>query len=123
MWITRFATAVHLTAATPSTDREAVDPVSSRPDGDKAASTSNRGLAATAAFISTPSDGDKDGWQTPSIALTPSSSAEREAWSDTVETFKRLLAEQKASQASELKQTENERVLGQIEAWSNAKAR
>jgi hypothetical protein len=40
-----------------------------------------------------------------------------------VETFKRLLAEQKASQASALKQADNERLLGQFEAWMNAKAR
>jgi hypothetical protein len=115
------AAAVHFTAATPSTDKGAVKPVL-KTDGDKAA-MADRSVVTTAAFFSAPPAADKAGWQTQSIPLTASSPAETEAWSETVETFKRLIAEQKASKAPEVKQTEAERVLGQLEAWSTAKAR
>jgi hypothetical protein len=82
------------------------------------AATPDRGVTATAASFAD----SKATWQTQSIAITPSSPAEPDAWNDTVETFKRLLAEQKASVGPGLQQTENEQVLGQIEAWSDAEA-
>jgi hypothetical protein len=115
------AAAVHFTAATPSTDKGAVKPIT-KADVDKAA-TPDRGATATAAFFSAPPAVDKAAWQTQAVAITPSSAAEPEAWSDTVDTFKKLLAEQKASQAPGLQQSEAERVLGQLEAWSKAKTR
>jgi hypothetical protein len=98
--------AVHFTA-------RAIKPVSKTE-----AAAPDRGVTATAAS----SADSKATWQTQSIAITPSSPAEPDAWNDTVETFKRLLAEQKASHAPGLQQTENEQVLGQIEAWSDAEA-
>jgi len=56
-------------------------------------------------------------------SATPSLMANGERWPDTVETFKRLLAEQKAAQVPEIRQAENERILGQMEAWLKAKSR
>jgi hypothetical protein len=113
--------AVYFAAANPSSDKGAVKPIT-KADVDKAA-TPDRGATATAAFFSAPPAVDKAAWQTQAVAITPSSAAEPEAWSDTVDTFKKLLAEQKASQAPGLQQSEAERVLGQLEAWSKAKAR
>jgi hypothetical protein len=78
--------AVHFTA-------RAIKPVSKTE-----AAAPDRGVTATAAS----SADSKATWQTQSIAITPSSPAEPDAWNDTVETFKRLLAEQKASQATEV---------------------
>jgi hypothetical protein len=80
-------------------------------------------LVATAAFFSFPSGGSDEGAQTDPIIPSQPSLADRDSWPETVETFKRLLAEQKASQVSELKQAENERLLAQLEVWLNAKAR
>jgi hypothetical protein len=108
------AAAVYFTAANSSTDKGAVNPIS-KADVDKAAII-DRGVTTTAAFLSAAVD--KVGLETQS---TPSSPAEH--WSDTVDTFKQLLAEQKASQAPGLQQSEADRVLGQLEAWSKAKAR
>ena len=56
-------------------------------------------------------------------SATPSLMANGERWPDTVETFKRLLAEQKAAQEPTIRQAENERILGQMEAWLKAKSR
>ncbi|MGA7325007.1 MAG: hypothetical protein WBX25_11115 [Rhodomicrobium sp.] len=55
--------------------------------------------------------------------VTPASMASGERWSDTVATFKRLLAEQKAVQAPSIRQAENGRLLEQMEAWLKAKSR
>jgi hypothetical protein len=85
--------------------------------------TADRGAIATAAFFSSPSHYGSESAQPQTLTPTQPSLADRETWSETVETFKRLLAEQKASQASALKQADNERLLGQFEAWMNAKAR
>jgi hypothetical protein len=112
------AAAAYFTAAIPLTGKGAVKPVT-KADVGKAA-TPNHGVTATAAFLSAPPADNKGGWQT---QLTPGSPAEPEAWSDTVETFKTLLAERKAMQAPEMKQTDAERVLGRLEAWSTAKPR
>ncbi|MGA7326278.1 MAG: hypothetical protein WBX25_17795 [Rhodomicrobium sp.] len=57
------------------------------------------------------------------IAATPSLLTNEERWSATVETFKQLIAHQKASQVSIVKQAANERLLGQLEAWMKGKAR
>jgi hypothetical protein len=90
------AAAAYFTAAIPLTDKGAVKPIT-KVDVDNAA-TPNRGVTA-------------------------SSQADPQAWNDAVETLRRLAAEQKASPAPSLQQTENQRVLGQLEAWSKAKPR
>ncbi|MGA7325869.1 MAG: hypothetical protein WBX25_15625 [Rhodomicrobium sp.] len=61
--------------------------------------------------------------QLESIAATPSSLTNGEPWSATVETFKQLIAQQKASRVSAIKQAENNRLFVQLEAWMKAKAR
>jgi hypothetical protein len=113
--------AFQLVGPGPSADREAQN---SPPTAEAALQKQPaNSQAAVAAFISIPSPGDNEGLQTHSIAPPFSSGTELDGWSGTVETFKQLLAEQRASQGPLVKQTENERVLNQLEAWMNAKTR
>jgi hypothetical protein len=59
--------------------------------------------------------------QTPPVAPTQQLDAEGEPWSDAMETYKKLLAKQDASNASTPKHTTNDPVLGQYEGWLKAK--
>ena len=78
---------------------------------------------ATAVSVSTSTATGNEASQTESMTLTPPSIAEAEEWSKTLQTFKRLLAEQDASQPPQTKRVDSERPLGQFEAWLNAKPR
>jgi hypothetical protein len=53
-------------------------------------------------------------------AASDTSPVERETWSQTVETYKQVLAQQKMPPA---KNTEQDRLIGQLEAWMNGKPR
>jgi hypothetical protein len=59
--------------------------------------------------------------QAPPVAPTERLEAEGEPWPETMETYKKLLSKQDASNASAPKQTANDHVLGQYEAWLKAK--
>ena len=114
--------AVHSTAATPTVGREAL----SSPSVDRPTAahplTANRGTIKSAALVSFPSATGQAGAKIYPTTSWEGSLVDRD-WSETVETFKQLVVEQKATQALQMKQAENARFLGQLEAWMNAKTR
>jgi len=52
-------------------------------------------------------------------AAKPSQPSSGEAWSQTVEVYRQLLAQQQQREPQQAKQADNERFLGQLETWMN----
>jgi hypothetical protein len=82
-----------------------------------------KGAARIAAMVFSTSVDGIESLQVPSTAPMRFSMTEGEDWPNTVERFKQLLAQQQTSRASAVRQAENNRLLGQLDAWLKAKSR
>jgi hypothetical protein len=96
---------------------------STQPFDGAAPGPASAGKGAVAAMVFSPSVAGIEGSQARSTAPMQLSMAQGGEWPETMERFKQLLAQQQTSRASAMGQAENDRLLGQLDAWLKATAR